>query len=245
MREAEKYTADFRQLVALYARTKKLILTAEQFDPESRSNISVFKEQRDALDHIIRSVGAILEPSEGKDEKYVRLHFEKATSHLYRAAYDSLDGIGISCKMRLKDTMDGVSNEAIGAVFPKYWENVREFDTLQEKIADHRNAKDVGELTKDNPEEYFTLIEKLCALTQEVRASAGQMHEWEARHRKGEFKKNSGILKTEALKYFLFTVVGGLLFLGLQKFVFSKGQIQSTQTGSPFLSTNPAPRSVP
>lgn len=44
------------ELVSLYTKTKRLVLLAEQLDTESKSNIAIFKEQRDALDHLMRAL---------------------------------------------------------------------------------------------------------------------------------------------------------------------------------------------
>ena len=51
---SENEWLELERLVEIYVRTKELILDAEGIDEEARATITVFKEQRDALDHLMR-----------------------------------------------------------------------------------------------------------------------------------------------------------------------------------------------
>ncbi|MGA2662612.1 MAG: hypothetical protein ABSH34_34465 [Verrucomicrobiota bacterium] len=209
----EEYAREFEGLVSLYTKTKALILRAEQVDPDSASNIAVFKEQRDAADHVMRILGAMhFNPPDGvtKDD-YIRTHFDKARSHLFRASFDSLDGIGLSSKLLLKQDIAGISNEAISAVYPTYWEKVVEFDKLDEEVTKHRNAKDIGSNTLSHLESYSAVVDGLHATAQEIRQHIKHLRDWDARNKEKASKDARLDLRKEVIKFFLFAFIGGLV----------------------------------
>jgi hypothetical protein len=156
---------------------------AEQFDPESRSNIAIFKEQRDALDHIMRGFGECFDKTKQPDEVYLRSQIEKARGHLFRAAYDALDGVGVSSKLRINDAMKGVSLDAIAAVYPEYYQHVKEIDEIDLKIAEHRRKKDVTEQTLGNLGAYCNDVERLSDLARGASHRRPAFQDWEKRNR--------------------------------------------------------------
>lgn len=164
--------------MSLYTKTKRLILQSEQLDPESRSNIAIFKEQRDALDHLIRALQDALPPANGQRPGYFVFQLDKAKGHLFRAAYDALDGLAISSKIRIHEAMKDVSNEAIDAVYPDYYEHLTEVERIDLEIAERRNNKDVGDTTLDNLNAYQAEVERLCKLVTDCRSKARAMREW-------------------------------------------------------------------
>jgi len=170
-------------LLRLYARLKRLVLMSEQVDPESRSNIAVFKEQRDALDHVMRALSQALGViDEQKPAGYFSLHLDKATGHLLRAAYDALDGLAVSCKLRISELMQGICNEAIHDAFPDYYNHVVEIDRIDQRIAEHRNAKDVGDdHTTKNLDDYLNEVSRLCEMAKECQAHLPAMLDWQKR----------------------------------------------------------------
>jgi hypothetical protein len=179
------FSARLQELVAIYSRTKKLVLRAEQIDPGARSNIAIFKEQRDALDHIMRAMAKQFEsPGNGECDEYCASQFDKARGHLYRAAYDALDGIGVSWKLRINDYLKGVSNEAIKAVYPTYYtEHLPKLDDLDRLIAAHRERKDVVPTTLENLQEYETAVERLAEIGEFARGRVGAIADWNRRER--------------------------------------------------------------
>lgn len=155
------------ELVELYARTKRVVLQAEQFDPDSRSNISVFKEQRDALDHLMRALAAQEALATEQQSKYFHLQLDKAKGHLYRAAYDSLDGLAISYKLGFKELVEGLSKDTLHALFPDYHGVLARVRAIDLAITERRNAKDIGRDTLENLEKYCEQVEELFQLSQE------------------------------------------------------------------------------
>jgi hypothetical protein len=144
------HSEDLLRLVDLYTGVKSFILKAEELDARLESNIAVIKEQRDALDHVMRFIGRCLkndfEESE-KDQDYISLQIDKACGHLYRAGYDSLDGIIASVTVRIRDDyLREVPLESIRDVMPEYWSDyVPKLDEIKIKAGKHREQKDIGD----------------------------------------------------------------------------------------------------
>jgi len=179
-----------QELIVLYTRTKQYVLLAEEKDPDCRSRISIFKEQRDAFDHLMRAItrhcretmpgewtaelhapALADEPqtSLSPDESYINAQIDKARGHLFRAAYDALDSMGISFKERINKAVVGASNEAITAAYKEYWDHLSKVNRLDASIARHREQKDVGsEHTLANLETYAGDINTLSVISEEA-----------------------------------------------------------------------------
>jgi hypothetical protein len=173
------------EIVQVYTTTKRLVLRAEELDEENRSNISVFKEQRDALDHLMRALSKYLEPADnGESDEYIRLQIDKAKGHLFRASYDSVDGISVSAKFKIKQVLEGIDTETISQVLPEYWtEFLPLIDEISEKIALHREKKDIGDLTAKNLHAYIADAEKLSEIHRKILRRRGALEDYQKRIR--------------------------------------------------------------
>lgn len=180
----DRFQAKLRDLGVLYSKTKRYVLVAEQMDRQSRSNIAIFKEQRDALDHVMRAILGFFANDETPDEEYIFGQIENARGHMFRAAYDALDGTGISYKFRIDDAMRDISNEAISAVYPDYWKHVVEMNQLDQKIALHRENKDEQRRKFEDLDEYCASIERVYELTNCVTEKIPAFQDWQRRNRR-------------------------------------------------------------
>jgi hypothetical protein len=174
-------------LLPIYTTGKDIIIEAEEGDDSSKSNISVFKEQRDALDHLVRAIAAQWgeqSPSlaSGRDD-YIVQQFSKARGHLFRAAYDALDGYSVILRKRILEDMTSFSNDAIVACFPDYY--TTQHQTIQQaafEVAARRRAKDIGDSeTFNNLEEYRKTVKSLKSVRDACRAKIPSMREWSKR----------------------------------------------------------------
>lgn len=175
---------ELSKLCQLYSRTKLIVLQAEQADPDTKSNIAVFKEQRDALDHLMRAIGEHIDKGVESNKAYIADHFSKAHGHLYRAAFDSLDGIGVAAKVKLERAVEGFSNEALIAVYSEYFDHVVEMDKLDEQITAHRASKDVSRSTLQVLDEYSTSVARMAEISRGAVARVPAFQEWERRNAK-------------------------------------------------------------
>jgi len=180
----EDFVEALRELGVLYSKTKKYILRTEEVDPESRSNLAIFKEQRDALDHVMRALAEYFDKGSDADEEYLCAQIDNARGHMFRAAYDALDGAGISYKLRINDAMQGISNEAIAAVYPEYHRNVLvDVNEIEVKIAEHRKSKDERRTKMHDLDEYCATIDRLYAHSNEIIRRIPSFQDWQTRHR--------------------------------------------------------------
>ncbi|MGI8436332.1 MAG: hypothetical protein ACR2NX_05445 [Chthoniobacterales bacterium] len=179
--ENDHFHQALQELNVLYAKTKGYILRAEELDPSCRSNIAVFKEQRDGLDHVMRALSEHLERRDAADENYIVQQIEDAKGHLFRAAYDALDGMGVSYKVRLNKAMEGVSNEAISAVYREYYDVIPEIEKVETRIVEHRKHKDQRRTTLDELEAYCSSIETIDGHYKEVFKRIPLFQDWHKR----------------------------------------------------------------
>src|ERR1700693_913162 len=161
----EQLREGLTRLVTLYSRTKLFILQAEEADREYLANIAIIKGQLD-----------------------------EAWDHLLRAAYDSLDGVVVSYKLRLNEGMLNVSTDAISAVFPEYYTKVLlEMFELQNQIATFRSNKHVHESTFDDLDGYCRSVERLAELTKQVLTRVPAFNDWQRRDRLRAVVRNFAI----------------------------------------------------
>lgn len=142
------FEARLRELVELYLSVKRWILDAEELDARLESNIAAIKEMRDALDHLMRFIARYLEAKPEEHQEYLNLQIQKAHGHIYRAGYDSLDGVIASVLVRIQEEyLADLPPESIRDVLPEYWREYRpRLEEIRERAAGYRAAKDIGEV---------------------------------------------------------------------------------------------------
>ncbi len=138
------YNDQFLELVSIYEKSKSMILFSEEIDPSAKSNIQIIKELRDAFDHLMRVVSAITRTSPEKGDRYCRLNLDKSRGHVYRAAFDAVDGAAISLRLRIKALLSGYPQEVLADVLPDYWDIYKYLNESTKRFAAYRTQKDVG-----------------------------------------------------------------------------------------------------
>lgn len=153
---SEKEITQLKSLASLYLQAKPLILYSEEADPNFRSNLQIVKELRDAFDHVMRVVVAHFgdtlldngqESSADQVEpsvEYCEKNIQKAIGHVYRSAFDALDGVVLSLREKIKEDLNNIPHDAIRSVLPEYWTIRIKLEELNEKIGQHRARKDIG-----------------------------------------------------------------------------------------------------
>jgi len=143
-------TDQLQKLANLYGEVKLLVLYSEEVDRDSQSNIQVIKEFRDAFDHLMRAIIAttrnrVPDNANSKTlDQYSVQNIDKAIGHVYRAAFDSLDGTVLSLKNSIHEDLGKYPLDVIKEVITDYWEMKIKILELQDNIATHRNRKDIG-----------------------------------------------------------------------------------------------------
>lgn len=184
---------ELEDVVKVYAKVKRLVLDAEQSDPEQKSNIAIIKEQSCALDHLMRYLGdACSEPQpEGAHQDG---NLRAARSHLIRVGFDSLDDLGISLKLRINKAISGHTNEAISAVIPKYFsEYVAKIIDIDRRVVKSRADKDVGSFRTEDLNDYAQTIEDFKAIAMEIDKVVPAMVKFDENARRWRFRWRDGL----------------------------------------------------
>ena len=92
----------------------------------------------------------------------------------------------ISLKDRIRGVFKDASNEAIDAVYPDYYTTViPKVEELEERIAEHRNKKDIGaKSTLDNLNTYSNDVEVLVDLALNSEKRVGALMQWELKEKR-------------------------------------------------------------
>lgn len=152
------------KLAKIYIQAKELIIYSEEVDEESKSNLQIIKELRDAFDHLMRVISVRVGESSGKSDpdQYCQDNIEKAIGHVYRAAYDALDGTALSLKSKIHTNLNGVPSSCAKEIIPHYWENRANLEAATNSIVQQRTGKDVSSGDLEHKFlQYLDAIEKL------------------------------------------------------------------------------------
>ena len=176
------FTDELKTATNLYLLTKKLILEAEQLDPKLSSNVAVVKEQRDALDHIMRIFGDIFS-QQPKGEKYRFDNLGKVVGHLCRAGYDALDNLSVSLKLRVVTAIKDRDHEAVHKILPKYYSEYQgKLREIDKRVEITRSKKDIGDFTIEHLHEYLHFMRDLQGIAIEIENAIPGILDYEEKH---------------------------------------------------------------
>lgn len=196
-----------RKLADLYKTTKILIIYCEEIDPTFSSNIQVFKELKDAYDHLMR---AVINSLEENDPSYCRTHLDKAVGHTFRAAFDALDGTVISLREKISQILNEYPHEVVIHVLPSYWEERVKLDLLTERIGSHRNSKDVGGNIDETLNQYVQDTAELTNFYKKITDCGPSLDDCHSRHKKRDVKKMCAGIFTHTFAGVLYTIIIGV-----------------------------------
>lgn len=148
------------RIASLYRDAKMIILYAEEVDPTISANIQIVKELRDALDHVMR---VFINKSSGDlgNGSYGLAQVDKAIGHVYRAAFDALDGTVLSLKIKINDCLIKYDKAVIKEVLPEYWNYKILLNSLCGQISENRGNKDVEKNHETLFDKYIAEVEEL------------------------------------------------------------------------------------
>ncbi|ESQ17436.1 MAG TPA: hypothetical protein DDY14_04910 [Chromatiaceae bacterium] len=213
----ERDCEQFRELALLHRDAKALILYSEEIDPDSRSNLQTIKELRDALDHLMRVMLARMAPEEGldgADDGYCEKNLQKAVGHVFRAAFDALDGTLLSLRERIRDTLEGYEVQVIRDVIPDYWQHKKELDKLTEAVASHRGRIDVGKDVGETLNRYIDDVEKFKVFHRTLLDAGPTLDECQRKYK----NQNTAVFWRNLAAGVIAAILGGLVVLGVQRF---------------------------
>ncbi len=174
-------------------------MLAEEIDTEKRTHFQPINELRHAFDHLMRIFAAKLEINKPEEvEEYTKTNFEKVIGHVYRSVYDSLDWISINLRVKIGTELEGFSTEAIQAVLPDYYSEIRPYvEEANEKISRLRASKDVVNINEGGDiQDYLEIVKTLRRYHKQILKAKPALIEYQKKHEK---EKNTGLLKNLAI----------------------------------------------
>lgn len=210
-----------KELSELYIQAKGLILYSEEVDPDSRSNLQVIKELRDSHDHIMRVVAirlAPLAPDKELSADYCEKNLQKAIGHVYRAAFDALDGTIVSLRQKVSEILANYHLEVIKNVLPDYWEIKVQLEKLTSTIAQHRARKDVGADIGKTLDDYVADVESIKVFYSKLLQACPALDEYSAKKHAEEERERRNHRHDHifsGVTYSIIIGIGGILVGGL------------------------------
>lgn len=164
-----------------YITAKKHLLFAENYS--QKIYLGAVNEFRNAFDHLIRAI-----VKEDTNE------FEKARSHLRRAAYDSCEVVTIDLIKTIHNKVDKFDSEVITAILPEYYKTMyQRLLEIQKEISIERGENDDLFKENDHLSNYVSLMEELITIDTIITSAIVGMEEYKRkikREKRSQSKKN-------------------------------------------------------
>lgn len=156
----------FLKIIKFYSEAKVIIAYSEEIDIESKYNIQVWKELRDAFDHLLRAFVNKTEKIEQNAENYSLVNLEKSYAHVYRACYEVAEGAAFSLKKNILDIVSPYNPSQLATVVPNYSDDRILIEKINSKMTIYRNKKDIGKSENIYFSELLGIIEQLKTLNE-------------------------------------------------------------------------------
>lgn len=210
------YDQLWAKITTIFFNLKQVVALAEELGADSDTFIHPIKEQRDALDHIVRAEAVRLGlDGESRGEDYSLSQLDKAVGHLYRGFFDAADWLALSIRERISLALREYSNACVMAVLPTYYHEYKPFMIEAcEDIAALRGKKDIGKDSQqiiDEVERYRAVLGRLLLIHRKVVSALPALQEYADRQagdrrseRRWDFKTKIGAALAAALATALF-----------------------------------------
>lgn len=237
-----------KNLGNLYTQAKALILYSEEIDPSARSNIQVIKELRDANDHLMRVLTARLcdVPPNGADElEYCKKNLDKAVGHIYRAAFDALDGTVLSLREKIIEVLNNYPLPVIKEVIPDYWELRTKLETLTGNVACHRAGKDVAGNVTETLNLYVGDTEQIKEFFNRIVQAGPALDAYAKKHKEEEKREQKNHLKIHIFGGLAYSAIGAIFGIFISQVITNKPHASEVKIHSPItVPTNSAPENT-
>jgi hypothetical protein len=122
--------------------------------------------------------------NEGMPTDYTKKNIDKVFSHLYRAAFESLDYIRICQKDAISEKLRDVSNDALVGVFPEYYNIIRpRLEVLIEQIPTYKKDKDIGKPDLEALRKYNSTILEIKEHIKVIESKRASLIDFDVRRR--------------------------------------------------------------
>jgi hypothetical protein len=196
----------FDDIFKLYLQAKSIIIFAEEVDADSKYNDQVWKEIRDAFDHLARVIfDKKLNSSnlEKADPGYSVKNLDKAFGHVYRACYDAAEGAIFSLKSKLFDLIKPYDSRQLSQAVPDYAKDRIIIEAYNEELTSQRTKKDVGNSNASDFNKLIKILDGLKSLNKKYNLSLPHLEEV----RLQDVKSAKSTIKSNTLA----AIIGGVI----------------------------------
>lgn len=135
----------WKLIVEVHQYTKELLTLAEEISPSLKTFIPPVKEQRDALEHIIRAKAFEIELQDVDNPKYIDEQINKTLGHIYRAFFDVADYFCILMRDEITNLLSDFDSNLIKLSIPTFYTKIRPLlENINREISELRKAKDIA-----------------------------------------------------------------------------------------------------
>jgi hypothetical protein len=206
------------KIVTVHNTSKALFIWCEESDIRLNSFLQPNNELKNAWEHAIRAkaneLGFTAEPANNAD--YIEANLDKVLGHEYRAFFDICDWLSVNLRKRIIDYLGPYDNEAINAVIPTYYTDIRpKYERFCSEIAKLRATKDIGKSHEivEHVADYNGIVLELIGQMETISASVPALEEYKRK------QKSSG---SKGFRKELFLVALGAALFALGEWLVAK-----------------------
>lgn len=134
-----EFEEKLKNLSEVYIRAKAAILVAEELNEESKSNLQIILQLRDAFDHTMQAINDLHSESISKTDPIENVN--TAIGHVFRATFDAIDGAVLSYKINIIEILKAYPVDVKIKAIKDYSSLMLTLNTINKKIASHRSKK--------------------------------------------------------------------------------------------------------
>lgn len=147
--------------------TKRIYIMVEEYSEDLTFFIQPIREQRDALEHIVRALSVYYDPSSditSEIEKQIQKNLSSAIGHVFRAFFDSADVLSVELRHEISQKLKKYSHKKITKVWPEYENNRKILMSLKDDFVNLRLSKDISQSNEELKSKVDFYNERLCQL---------------------------------------------------------------------------------
>ena len=175
------------QLVEVYFQQKALKMYAEEANLSLKTYLQPNEEIVRAWDHLMRAQDAEQNGREGAE--YIKDNLQQCMGHLHRAYFDTADWCAAVIRDRIREIMEGHSNNSIQAVCPEYYKTIKpDLHKISQEIANIRERKGHSGFSMiKQVREYSTVMNRAQAHLEAIMPQEPALIEYDRRGRRSKW----------------------------------------------------------
>ena len=134
-------------------------------------------------------------------------NIQKSIGHVYRAAFDALDGAVMSLREKIISGLDEFPLEAVKDILPAYWDIWVKLEELNETIGDHRARKDIGGNIGETLDRFVKDVDILKSFHKKLLSAGPALEEYKERKNQEGKKEKRSLVRISITN----AIIGGII----------------------------------